>query len=203
MRNAIVDHLNRRLGESLGYVNCGTLPRFAWKWAPDESHFVYDSDNRTVVRKTWADRLAADGKPIGRAWVLAQWKPTKIADHCGFGEGIRLAVTASAKYQPQFETVLPIGVTPTEELNQNYIWALDFQLQNSAEHNPYAMANALAEEKYEDDVNEAQNAKEFRESSLAQYDNYVGAFGNCSPGTAGGFMSFGGFDNKNPAAAAA
>jgi len=190
--NAHIERLNRRLGEALGMVCSGSRPRFAWKWAPDQPHIVYGRDNRTLIKRTWADKIGMDGKPIGRVWVLAQWRVTSAADHHGYGTGVRVAVMAPAGYKPHMETALSPGEVPSEHLNQNYIWALDRQLSASAEHDKNAILNALAEEKYEDQRNETRDAKEWRESALGDYDQHVGAFGNCRPGTAGGFMSFGG-----------
>lgn len=187
-----IDRLNRRLGERLGLVCGGTAPRFAWKYAPEEPYYIYDRDDRTVIRKTWADVPSPSGGPLGKVWLLSEWRVNKTVDHFGYGDGIRVPVVRRAGYSPYFETALQPGELPSEALNQNYVWALDKQLQASSEHDPNAMANALAEESYIDQKTDAADSREWRESALAEYDNHVGAFGNCAPGTAGGYMSFGG-----------
>lgn len=80
-----IDRLNRTLGEKLGFVCGGSLPRYAWKWAPSMPWFVYDSDDRTVIKKSWADVQSPEG-PIGRVWMLAEWRVSKAIDHHGFGD---------------------------------------------------------------------------------------------------------------------
>lgn len=79
-----VAFLNQRLAESLGRVCSGTYPRFQWKYAPDELHIVYDRDNRTILRKSWAESPGPDGHPIGRSWLIAQWTISRAADNMGF-----------------------------------------------------------------------------------------------------------------------
>ncbi len=187
-----VDLLNRRLGESLGLVCGGTMPRFAWKYAPDQPYFVYARDNRTLIRKCWADLPAPGGGTLGKVWLMAEWKRNRNADHCGFGSGLRIAVARDFAYTPYLETALVPGLVPTDEINQNYIWALDYQLQRSAEFDPDSEHNYMAEEKYTADRNKAQHAKDWHEFAASGYDDHTGAFGNCLPGTAGGFLSFGG-----------
>lgn len=188
----IVDLLNRRLGESLGRVCGGTLPRFVWKYAPDQPFFAYDTDNRTLLKKCWAEAPAPDGGMLGKVWVLAGWRPYDTYDHCGFGDGVRIPSVHSAGYSPYFETALAPGQEPTEAVTANYIWALDQQLQRSVEHDKRAFENYMAEEKYSADRNEARDKTRWRETAAAGYDNHVGAFGNCEPGKRDGYLSFGG-----------
>ena len=82
--SALIDILNRRLHDALGSVG-GTQPRFQWCWAPDHLWLVYDFDDRTIVRKTWADMPSPAGGPIGKAWLLAEWRVSKAVDNHGFG----------------------------------------------------------------------------------------------------------------------
>lgn len=189
-----IDLLNRRLGESLGRVCGGTLPRFTWKYSPAMPYFVYDTDNRTLLRKCWADAPAPDGGHLGKVWVMAGWRSYDTFDHCGFGDGLRIPSVHAAGYSPYFETALAPGQEPTEEITANYIWALDQQLQRSVEHDKKAFETYMAEEKYSADRNETRNKTNWRESVAGQYDEHVGAFGNCEPGKRDGYLSFGGSD---------
>ncbi len=187
-----VDILNRRLGESLGRVCSGTLPRFAWKYAPEQPYFVYDRDDRTLLKKTWADAPAPDGGTLGKVWLLAEWRVNNVIDHHGFSDAIRIPSVHAAAYAPYFETALAPGREPTAELTANYVHALDHQLRNSAEHNDNSFNDYMTEERYTRDRNERLDRNAWQETAAAQYDEHTGAFGNCSPGTAGGFLSFGG-----------
>lgn len=81
---SIIKIFNRRLGESLGMVCGGTLPRFAWHYAPAENFFVYDRDNRTLLRKSWADAPAPWPGTLGRVWLIAQWRASNAYDNMGF-----------------------------------------------------------------------------------------------------------------------
>lgn len=188
-----IDTLNRRLGEALGTVCGGTLPRFCWRHAPSEHYFVYDRDNRNVLKKRWADTIGPDAKPLGNSWVLAEWKVTKATDHMGFRSDIRMAVVRSAGYAPHLETAMARGVLPSEELNANYIWALRQQLDASAEQcGDGSFNNYLAEEKYTEMANNRRDRAAWLETAREGFDDNTGAMGNCVPGTAGGFLSFGG-----------
>jgi hypothetical protein len=166
------------------------MPRFAWNWAPDQPAFTYSLDDRTVLKKSWADWPGPDGKPIGRAWVLSEWRINKSVDHCGYGSGARVAVARAAGYAPYFETAVGYGLMPSEGLNQNYIWAIGKQLSVSAQYNKNSMDYHLAEEKWTSDHNNQIAAKEHLERSRAVYDNHTGAFGNLEPGKRDGYFSF-------------
>lgn len=190
-----VEILNQRLSAELG--RRGSVARFAWKWAPAQSWYVYDTDDRTILKKTWADAPAPGGGTIGRCWVLAEWRPTKASDHCGYGEGVRVAVANKVDYFPYFETTLAEGRPPTEDLNANYIWALRHQLDMSAELREDSMSQWMAEEKYTSDRNSEMQRTANRERAMHVYDDNVGGFGNCIPGTAGGFLSWGGTDAES------
>lgn len=181
--SAQIDVLNRRLGERLGLVCGGTLSRFAWKYAPDQPRFIYDRDNRTLLKRTWADAPAPDGQPIGKVWLLAEWRPNQAVDHFGFGDGVRVPAVREADYAPYFETALAPGVIPSAELTQNYIFAIDRQMQRSFE-------SYMAEEKHTQDGNLARERSAWLETAREGYDAHVGAFGNCEPGTRHGYLSF-------------
>ncbi len=188
MTNSLIDQFNRRLGESLGLVCGGSLPRFAWKWAPDQPFFVYDRDNRTLIRKTWADAPAPGGGTLGKVWVLAQWRQNKTNDNFGHNGAIRVAVAQDAGYTPHLETAT--SAIPTPELNQNYIWALDRQLQASVEHDTRSFDNYMGEERYSMERNRAVDKRDWLEHARTGYDGQIGAFGNTQPGQRGGYMSF-------------
>ncbi len=182
--------LNRRLGESLGLVCGGTLPRFAWKYAPEQPYFVYDRDDRTLLKKTWADAPAPAGGTLGKVWLLAEWRVSKAFDHFGFKDGTRIAKVHDAGYAPYFETALAPGEQPDAKLTANYIYAIDIQLQNSAERRDDSFENYMAEEKWITDKNQRRDKADWRELAAAGYDEHTGAFGNCDIGARGGFMSF-------------
>lgn len=183
--NNHVEILNRRLGDELGMV--AGQPRFSWLWAPHQLRLVYDKDERTILRKSWADAPAPDGGVIGRAWVLAERRFGKAEDHCGYGEGIRVAATGALEYFPYYETA--IIRPPTDDLNANYIWALRYQMENTLE-------DYVAEEKYSKDKNLERDQISNRERAAAEYDKYTGAYGNLQPGQVDGWMSFGGVGNS-------
>lgn len=105
-----IQQLNRRLGECLGLVCSGTLPRFKWMLATEDPYW---------------------GKKLGQRFVLAQWQPNKYTRFQWwemFGEG---RTYQPAGYSVHSETALEFGVTPDEKLNQNYIRALDKQMQTT------------------------------------------------------------------------
>lgn len=183
-----IETLNRRLGESLGMY--GSRPRFAWLWAPDQPRFVYSTDDRTVLKKCWADAPAPDGGIIGKVWLLAEWRKTKAADHCGYGEGLRIAVPNAVGYAPYYETALAPGREPSAELNANYISALRTMLDNSAEQRVDSFENYMGDERLTTDRNTRRDRDSNRERAAAEYDRYTGAFGNLEPGKRDGWMSF-------------
>ncbi len=185
-----VEILNRRLRDSLGSVCGGALPRFAWKYAPEQPYFVYDRDNRTLLKKTWADAPAPDGGTLGKVWLLAEWRVHQTFDHFGFQDGVRIPSVHAAGYSPYIETALAPGQEPGAELTANYVYALDVQLRNSAEHKEDSFENYMAEEKWTADKNKRKDQADWRETAAAGYDEHTGAFGNLRPGDRGGWMSF-------------
>lgn len=186
-----IDLLNRRLAERLGCVCGGSLPRYAWKFAPHQPMYVYDRDNRTLLKRSWADSPGPDGKPIGAVWLLAEWRVNRNVD-AGTSAGVRVPVIGGAGYSPYLETAMPPGREPSEAENQHLISDIDRQLAASAEHDPNSFENYMADEKSTADANKRKDKAAWRETTAEQYDNNVGAFGNCAPGTRGGYMSFGG-----------
>jgi hypothetical protein len=180
--------LNRRLAESLGYR--GAHPRFKWLYAPEEKWFTFDTDDRTILKKTWADRAAPDGGLIGRAWLLAEWRRSKVFDHMGFGDGIRIPFIREYGYEAYMETAIPRGQLPTEELTANYIFALRKMIDESAEMRADSFQEHLADEKYTSERNSARERDWNRERAAEIYDNHTGAFGNCDIGQRDGYFSF-------------
>lgn len=83
MHSPHIELLNRRLAENLGFVN-GNLGRFAWCWAPDHPFFVYDRDNRTLIKKSWADAPAPWSGTLGKVWLLGEYRNSRAFDHMGF-----------------------------------------------------------------------------------------------------------------------
>ena len=185
-----VDILNRRLGDALGHR--GDKARFAWLWSPDQTRLVYDTDDLTILRKSWASAPAPDGGIIGPVWVLAEWRESKAVDHCGFGQGIRIAATGKPDYVPYYETALAPGKQPTDELTANYIWAISDQLSRSAEEKEDSFEQYMGNEKYTADQNAMRERDWNRERAAHIYDDNVGGFGNCEPGLKDGFLSWGG-----------
>jgi hypothetical protein len=121
-----IQQLNRRLGETLGYVRSGTEPRFCWKWAPDIPY--------------WSSRL-------GKVWVLCQWqKPGMSEADWNKQFGGRFPYPANGMHHAHPETALPAGEIPSAELTQNYIWALDRQMSES-----YARQLSAVNQEVEDD----------------------------------------------------
>lgn len=183
-----VDILNRRLGDSLGMR--GSRSRYAWLWAPHQTRLVYDTDDRTIIKKSWADAPAPDGGVIGAVWVLAEWRIGKAEDHCGYGQGIRIAATGKPGYQPYYETALASGKIPTDELTANYIWAIGDQLSRSAEEKDDSFEQYMGNEAYTSARNDERDRDANRERAAAVYDRHTGAFGNLEPGKRDGWMSF-------------
>lgn len=185
--SSLVQTLNKRLGDGLGMVCGGSLPRFAWRWAPDEPWFVYDRDDRTLLKRSWAEMPASDGGKIGRSWLLAEWRRSQVFDHHGFGVGLRVPFIKDFNYHPYLETVIPRGQEPDGALTANYIWALRRMMEQAEDPEMY-----LADEKYAEEKQRKRFAAEHLEASRAEYDKYTGAFGNLQPGQVDGWMSFGG-----------
>lgn len=146
---------------------------------------VYDSDNRTLLKKSWASAPGPDGKPIGAVWVLARFTPG--ADEV-WEQGVRVPARR-AGYSPYIETAC---AAPSEDLNARYIRDIDRQLTASAELDKRSFEKYMSDEFSTREANERRDKAAWRETAAGQYDNHVGAYGNCAPGTAGGYMSFGG-----------
>ena len=188
--NSSIEILNRRLGEGLGFVCGGARPRFAWLFAPNQVWLVYDRDDRTVIKKSWADMPAPNGGTIGKAWVLGQWRVSKAQDHHGYGDGVRVAVAREAGYTPHPETALSADSVPSDALTANYIRVIGDQMAKADSEDP--ADEFMAEEKYIADRNDVRDRNLNRERSMHIYDDNVGALGNCDVGVGGGFLSWGG-----------
>jgi hypothetical protein len=188
MTSPEVQILNDRLGSSLGWR--GRNPRFAWRWSADEDWLVYDADDRTLLKKKWADMPAANGGTVGRAWVLAEWRRSQVFDHMGFGTGIRVPFTKEWGYFPYLETTVPAGKVPDAELTQNYIWALASMIDQSAAEKEGSFENYVAEEAWTSQQNAERDKIANRERAAAEYDKYTGAFGNLDVGARDGYFSF-------------
>jgi hypothetical protein len=127
-----IDQLNRRLGDSLGYIRSGTEPRFSWRWAPDLPY--------------WASRL-------GKVWVLCQWqKPGMTEQQWQRQFGGRFPYPVNGMHHAQPETALAPGRLPTAELTQNYIWALDRQMSTSLTQQLCDVHNEVADDQERDYV---------------------------------------------------
>lgn len=216
-----IERFNQILADRLGYVCSGTRARFQWRYAPDEPMFFYDKDDRTLLKKSWADAPAPDGGTLGRVWLIAGWKDNCAIDNMGYapqcdvcegrgkwdqykigvwqscpachGEGrvkaIRIAGTKAAGYSPYFETALAEGRLPTEELNQNYVWAIGDQLARSTEHDKQSFENYMTDEKSVAEAGATRDKTAWRETAMGQYDQWTGAMGNLEPGARGGYLS--------------
>jgi hypothetical protein len=180
-----VETLNRRLADALGSIGCH-LPRFCWKRSTELFWYYRDNAHSDFQRQCWADR-------IGVCWLLCQWR---VPTGCDVSTGTQYELTeqmwfrmfrgsipfpARGEYVAHPETQVPRGHEPTAELTQNYIWALDKQMQAT-------YREKLTECKADLDAHHDAHWKR-------QYDEMADdwpAFGNAAPGTRGGFLSFGG-----------
>jgi len=182
--------MNRRLGERLGLVCGGSRPRFCWLYAPDQAYFVYDRDDRSLLRKSWADQTRPSGQPIGRAWLLAEWRRTRAFDHMGYGTGVRVPVAREYGYAPYFETAQPPDLLPTAELNQNFIRMIDMQLRKSIEFRADSVKLHAEEGRERAEREEEKNKREWVEMARGDWDSATGAFSNLEPGKRDGYFSF-------------
>lgn len=155
-----IEHLNRRLGQTLGYVCGGTLPRFCWKWAPELPY--------------WRTRL-------GKTYVLCQWKRPEMSERewALHFQG-QFPYPGNGMYHPFSETAVRESAL-TEELNQNYMRALDQQMSQSFQRHYAAIKDEIERDREADDV---------RWVEYVQDQNP--AFSNFAPGQRGGHVSYGG-----------
>lgn len=107
-----IEQLNRRLGERLGTVRSGTLPRFKWMLATEDPYW---------------------GEKLGPRWVMCQWQENAYspAEWAQMFEGRRAYLPAF--HQVQAETALAYGDVPDGPLTENLIQAIDKQLQTTEE----------------------------------------------------------------------
>ena len=160
MKHSVIDQLNRRLGDALGYVRSGTQPRFRWQWAPDVPY--------------WSTRL-------GPVWVLCQWRKPGMSRKdwdAQFGNR-RIPYPANGMHHAHPETALPKGLAPNDALTQFYIRTLDQQMSTTLADHLCNVHNEVAERKAQDYVDWV---------DLVQDSNP--AFSNFEPGARGGPVSF-------------
>lgn len=123
--NREVERLNRRLGESLGMVCAGRLPRYAWAWGPD---LVY-----------WSQFL-------DQQWVMTFWgKPNWSEERWNKEFQGRYRYPANGMYHAYCEWKLPIGLPPNGELTEKAIRLLDEQM-NGTFNGETIDGNVLAKE---------------------------------------------------------
>lgn len=148
--NREVERLNRRLGESLGMVRSGTLPRFCWAWAPDIPY--------------WSTRL-------GPVWVLTQWQKPGMTEqdwHKHF-EG-RYPYPSNGMHHALPESALAPGILPTEKLTQNYIWALDRQMSTTFAKELSSVNDDMARQEQQRDDEWTEYVQN---QNYSAYDTYV------------------------------
>jgi hypothetical protein len=169
-----IDQLNRRLGDSLGYV--GINPRFAWKKASECFYFMRTAP--TSIKHTrfcWSDR-------IGNVWLIAQFRPPAMDEaawaHTFNGE---FPYPAQGQYYAHPETALPPGVEPTQEDTQAYIWSLTRQMDKSVAAHYREIDSEIQRDKARD-----------YEQWVEKVQNMNPAFSNWDSGKRGGHVSFGG-----------
>ncbi len=182
-----IDQLNRRLGEGLGLVKGGSMPRFRWVFSPDSVYYMKSETSYDFERKCWADR-------IGKVWMLAQWRmPTWFNPKTNEAKVITeqewwnrfhgmMPYPNNGEYHPHPETALPPGSLPTLDITQNYIWALDQQQSRGFFGHLDDVNVDLALEK----------ARFRREVWVPMVQNDAPAFNNWDSGRRGGHVSFGG-----------
>ena len=137
----LIDQLNRRLGDSLGYVRSGSEARFSWRWAPDIPY--------------WASRL-------GKVWVLCQWqKPGMTEQDWRKQFGDRFPYPVNGMHHAHPETALPPGHVPSAALTQFYIRTLDEQMSRSFEQQLSAVNQEMTDDQnqnYADWVDKVQDS---------------------------------------------
>lgn len=164
---SIVNQLNARLGERLGYR--GTNPRFAWKYAPDLFYFWRESYLVGFRRQCWAERL-------GRVWVLCQWRRPEMSNqewwNSFHGE---FPYPDKGMYYAHPETALAVGQFPTAEINAAHIRAIEVQMEKSYARLAVECSDA---------------AQRDRQAADTQWDEYVAdwepAFDNWNSGKKSG-----------------
>lgn len=127
--------LNRRLAESLGRVLGLSRGKYEWRNTVDCHYYFRSPTAKHAGRVCWADRL-------GRGYVLCVWKLPEVFNT----ETGETHVLTEAEWKQMFYGLFPypsggeyqalpetLCREVTEELNQNYIWAIDRQMQQSYE----------------------------------------------------------------------
>jgi hypothetical protein len=119
--------LNQRLGDMLGMVASGTLPRFAWK---------HSSEMPMVEER------------IGPRWLLTEWRrPSMSPAQWAANSGGKHPYPASGWYHPYYETALPIGLEPTADLTQKAIYQFDKQMSTTYESQLLTANNEIEAER--------------------------------------------------------
>lgn len=142
-----IEQLNRRLGERLGMVRSGTLPRFKWALATDDEYW---------------------GQKLGPVWVLCQWQVNAYSRNQWerLYQGRRKY--EGAFHQVQAETALSIGHVPSSEDTDYYIRELDRQMDATEEQ----VTKALDEEDAQDaDKDYAEWVDRVQNCNYSAYDN--------------------------------
>jgi hypothetical protein len=125
--------LNRRLGEALGFVLGLSQPKFQWKATQDCEYFFKGPTALFPEKLTWADRL-------GAGYVLTIWRLPTVFD----AASKNLRVLTEEEWKQMFGGMIPypsrgcyqaypesFTLEVTAEANQNYIRALDLQMQTT------------------------------------------------------------------------
>lgn len=121
--NREIERLNRRLGESLGLVCGGTLPRYRWAWAPDMPY--------------WSRFLSEQ-------WVMTHWdKPNWTEERWTKEFEGRYPYPANGMYHAYCEWALPVGVAPTGEFTQKAIRLLGEQMETDLERETRSVTEAM------------------------------------------------------------
>jgi hypothetical protein len=126
---------NRRIAEALGFVLGLSKGKYEWRETTECFYYFRRPTSLRYERICWADRL-------GRGYVLCVWKlpeafdPASNSSHLITEEGWKemfggsIPYPGGGEYKALPETFCQ-SVTP--ELNANYIWAIDHQMQKSYE----------------------------------------------------------------------
>lgn len=127
----IIDNLNRRMGEHLGFPN-GNDPAYKWMEARDLQYYFRNEAHEDWQRRSWADRL-------GNVWLLCRWTPPIV-----YMMGVPCELTRlqwsemfgwsrpfpeKGEYKPLAETALKPGVIPDGRMTDFYICSIQRQLE--------------------------------------------------------------------------
>lgn len=123
---SLIANLNRQLGERLGLVASGTLPRFAWKHSTEIPML--------------AERL-------GNRWLLTEWRRLSMSpDEWTRISGGRFPYPSAGCYHPYPETALPPGMEPSQHLTEKAIKQFARQMDTTLANQMLAVNDELAED---------------------------------------------------------